>query len=404
MINKPVSKLGENDLIQLIDKKIGESIKLEYKEKLDLKDASYKKKLCKEVSALANAFGGKIIFGLKESEKKDAGSIPTNLKPIIDSSLKEIMQQVLVDGIIPRVDFQIYSFKSSEKNGEYVVIDIPQSIRGPHFTCINKENRFYIRRDYEARPMTQREIENAYRNFLFQEQKYKDIYSRIKQKDPNSKLERSDPPYCFIYFIPQYPIEDLFYREYTHTTLTEKVGKVHGKGNYLKGYTNGFINSYEGFTNIVSDKIDPGNVYPDETIVERKDIYFRNSCVLYSFSMIDEGGQNYLYLFSFARSILKIINIIPEIYQNCGYTGNLNIIIEIKNIKKYKLSLDNTVTSPFAYKKDCFHKDIKTSIDKLKLKPKKEILPLIKHFMQSFGLYDAAINDFLKNDYNSMQR
>lgn len=391
MINKPIYEWKEQDLQELITKKISESIRLEYKQTIDISTKSEKKELSKDVSAIANSFGGKIIYGLEESGKKEEGSIPVALKPIKDQSLKESMQQILVDGILPRIDFQIFSIPATDPDHEYVVIDIPQSIRGPHFVCLKGENRFYIRRDYEAKPMTQREIENAYRNFFFQEMKFTSLYDQIKKRNPNGSLNFPHSAYCSIYFIPQYPVEDLFYKKFNHRTLTDRVIRVY-KG-YLKAYKNIFKNSYDGFTNI--SKVDAFTV--------RHDIYYRNGCVLYSFSLYDDrvndNGKYHISLDSFAYSLLRILEVIPSLHKECGYLGNLVVSLNLECIDNYTLDSQGILHSYGSIPGGRFESKLPTSIDKLITNPKQESLPLLRHLMQSFGLYDSAINSFFSRVY-----
>ena len=389
MINKPIYKWKEQDLQELKDKRISESFQLEYKETIDISTKGEKKELCKDVSAMANAFGGKIIYGIKESKQKDAGSIPEKLTPIKDSSLKESMQQVITDGILPRMDFQIYSFESPSKPGyEYVIIDIPQTLRGPHFVCLCGENRFYKRRDFESKKMDQREIEDAYRNFFFQEMKMNNLYDQIKKENPNISKAKGQPEsaYCFLYFIPQYPIEDLFYKKFNHSKLTDRVVSLHT--NYLKAYNDNFENSYDGLTNIRKH----------DALTERQDVYFRNGCVLYSFSLynnhINDNGKYYISLDSLTHSLLKILNVIPYLYKECDYIGNIQIILTLECIDNYTLYSQGIVNYSYSISEGRFESKLQTSIDKLITQPKKELQPLLTHFIQSFGVYDAHINDF----------
>ncbi len=111
MINNPVNQWEEKDLQELIERNLGESIFREYKEQINISSKGEKKEICKDVSAIANSYGGQIIFGIEEVKERNSGSIPKKLKPIKDFSQKEIMQQILADGILPRVEFQIFSIK-----------------------------------------------------------------------------------------------------------------------------------------------------------------------------------------------------------------------------------------------------------------------------------------------------
>ncbi len=392
MINKPIYEWKEQDLQELITKKICESLKLEYKQSIDIAQKKDKKELCKDVSAMANSFGGKIIYGLEESGKKEEGSIPVALKPIKDQSLKESMQQILVDGILPRIDFQIDKVESQQfHDHEYVVIDIPQSIRGPHFVCIGKENRFYKRREFEAKPMDQSEIENAYHNFFFQEMKTNNLYDQIKKDNPNGSLSLPHSAYCSIYFIPQYPVIDLFYKKFNHSSITKRVVSLN-KG-YLKAYKDVFYNSFDGLTNIRKTN----------SFFDRKDTFFRNGSILYSFSLFRQNhcnnGNCYISLDAFSFSLLKILNLIPYLYKECGYLGNLEIIMNLECIDNFTIFSQGYIDSSYSIPGGKFESKLPTRIDKLIANPKQESIPLLTHFIQSFGVNDSCIDNFFSSVY-----
>lgn len=392
MLNKPIFDLKEQDFQELINKRISESLQLEYKETIDISTKGAKKELCKDVSAMANAFGGKIIYGIKESKQPNAGSIPIALTPIKDHNLKESMQQVITDGILPRMDFQIHSFESITNPGnEYVVIDIPQTIRGSHFVCLGGENRFYKRRDFESKKMDQREIEDAYRNFFFQEMKMHNLYDQIKKENPNRSLSLPQSAYCSFYFIPQYPIDGLFYTKFDHSSITDKAVNVYKE--YLTAYNDVFYNSYDGFT----------NVRKEGSFVNRIDTYFRNGCVCYSFSLYTKrspiSGNSLISFDMLGYSIVKIANFVSEIYNECGYIGNIKLILETVCIDNFQLYSSQYFSSHSSINKGLFNSSILTDINKLTPDARKELKPLFTHFIQSFGIEDDSMNKFFDKVY-----
>lgn len=145
---KPLSTWTENDLRALIEQQSSETLQREYKKQFSIERSADKKELCKDVSAFANSQGGIIIFGLEEAQVPESGSIPIALNPISDRSLKERAQQLILDGIQPRLEFKFYSIPNSSGNAEYVIIDVPKSFRGPHMVTSGGDSRYYIRRDF----------------------------------------------------------------------------------------------------------------------------------------------------------------------------------------------------------------------------------------------------------------
>lgn len=387
MINKPVHEWNKATLQWLIDNQISESIHIEYKRELKVKSVGDKKELCKDVSAMANAFGGQIFFGIEETKQKDAGSIPKDLMPIQDKSLKEIMEQVLLDGILPRIDYRLFSIEDTEKCGEYIIIDIPQSMRGPHFVCSKGENRFYKRREFQAKPMDQREIEDAYRNFFYQEMKMKSLFDQIKQENPNKDLEPSQRKgFCSIYFIPQYPVFNLFYKKFDAVSISDCLTDLTGL--YLGGNDNYFINSYEGFT-----KINTLN-----ELTQSKSTLFRNSCVNIYFSLFMSLGTDiYIPFIDFCENIQNTLKQVSSLFQKCGYLGNLQIKMIVGNADDYVLLMKDLPryktrnTKPMTF-------SLETNIVKLKESYILESLKFLIPFAQSYGYSDMGINTYLKSN------
>jgi hypothetical protein len=401
MLDKPLDEITKSDLQWLIDNKISESIHLEYKGELKVKTNSDKKELCKDVSAMANSFGGRIIFGIKEKKQKEDGSIPEKLQPIKDKSLKETMQQVLADGVLPRMDFRIQPVPDKEKDGEYVIVEVPQSISGPHFVCYKKENRFYKRRDYEAKPMDQREIEDAYRNFFFQEQKLENIYEKRKQENPNKNLGIPYNAYCFIYFIPQYPVHNLFHRKYDHETLTEELSLM--RRHYLGSLPRFYSNSFWGY----EWKHRPICTIKEKSkkVIKGQDIFFRNGAALVSFTLYDkekiEDNVPYFTLQGIAGTLDIVFENLSELYKKCGYPGNVRVVLDIMDAKNHRLHL-SSLQSEITLLKGYYSAKFTTSISILSEAHRKETLNLLIPLAQSYGFEDNLIDQFLQDHkYNT---
>jgi Putative DNA-binding domain len=208
---RPINLWNESDLQFLIDNKLGETIVREYKQALDIDKPLDRKELCRYCSAFANSQGGIIIFGLQESDQAGKGSIPVALSPILDRSLKERAQQIILDGIQPKMDFRFYSIPDSKNQGEFIMIDIPKSCRGLHMVISGQDNRYYIRRDFQSVPMTPFEIEEGYRTYLRLEQSADERIARLGSR-PFQNVLGPQPwaAWLEITAIPSFPIQELF--------------------------------------------------------------------------------------------------------------------------------------------------------------------------------------------------
>lgn len=150
------------DLQSLIDNEIEESTELEYKSSFAMENKNWKKELAKDVSAMANANGGTIIYGIREKEGNNGHAIPNELMPIQYTDMsKDSLSLLLSSNIQPKIDnIEITTIPFDEKSG-FFVVDIPQSDTAHQ----NKLNHlYYIRRnatilemeDYEIRDVMNR--------------------------------------------------------------------------------------------------------------------------------------------------------------------------------------------------------------------------------------------------------
>ncbi len=75
--------VDQSILQQMIDDEIEESLTLDYKESPALSKTDGKKKeITKDVSAMENSAGGRIIYGVKEYDNQDKEHLPEKIDPL----------------------------------------------------------------------------------------------------------------------------------------------------------------------------------------------------------------------------------------------------------------------------------------------------------------------------------
>ncbi len=146
------------DIIDLIDNEMEESIHLEFKSAGAVgKWDSKKAEMTKDVSAFANSDGGIIVYGLTEENHK------ASALSFIDGTVftKEWFEQVINSGIQQKInDIRIYPIRNKGKIEETIyVVKIPKSYNTPH---MSKDRKFYRRYNFEAVPMEEYEIRELY--------------------------------------------------------------------------------------------------------------------------------------------------------------------------------------------------------------------------------------------------
>jgi len=137
------------DIRNLIDAKIEESLTLEYKEKLDNREVA------KDISAFANTDGGAIIYGVIAKDRR-----PVTISWIPDAGVEEKIHNVIMTAIHPEIKgVGVNRLANPSNDSEAVfVIRIPKSPEAPHMAA---DNRYYGRRGSVSAPMDNFEVKGA---------------------------------------------------------------------------------------------------------------------------------------------------------------------------------------------------------------------------------------------------
>jgi len=143
-----------------IKEEIEENLNLDYKSADSLKKTDQKKReITKDISAMANSAGGKIIYGIKEFDQPDKRHLPEKLDPVNRTQFsKEWLEQV-INNIRPKIDnIIIYSVNiDGTPNHVVYVVEIPQSNTAHQAT----DYRYYKRYNFESVPMEDYEIRDV---------------------------------------------------------------------------------------------------------------------------------------------------------------------------------------------------------------------------------------------------
>jgi len=138
------------DIKSLIQYRIDEGIRLEYKQELD----SDNKEIAKDISALANTNGGTLIYGIKSQDR-----IPTDINWLDGSGIEERIQNIVTTTFQPKLEgMQVIRLPNPEDDSEAVyIVNIPKSPNVPHMVY----NRYYIRRGSVSSPMEDIDVRSA---------------------------------------------------------------------------------------------------------------------------------------------------------------------------------------------------------------------------------------------------
>lgn len=159
MIRKPIGTIEESDLANLLSQAVPEGRDLEFKRDIVGGSDADIKEFLGDVTSLANAQGGDLIFGIEE-----AGGVASALPGIVAADPdKEILrlENFMRDGIEPRIAARVQWVPISSGAGA-IVIRMPASLAAPHRVKFKNSGRFYTRNSRGKYEMDTHELRHAF--------------------------------------------------------------------------------------------------------------------------------------------------------------------------------------------------------------------------------------------------
>ena len=150
-----------NRLQQLVSDGIEESSQLEYKRAAALAKTGDKEKaeIVKQVTAMANAAGGTIIYGIAEFSDKEKRHLPEKLDPVDRAEISREWLDSIIQSIQPRIDgVLVYPVTDDvDANKGYYVVEVPAS----HTAHQARDLRYCRRRNFQVLPMEDYEVRDV---------------------------------------------------------------------------------------------------------------------------------------------------------------------------------------------------------------------------------------------------
>ena len=194
MLNKPLDQITKEDIEALVADQVAEGKHIEYKEQIPGTSDGDKKEFLADISSLANAGGGHLLFGIKEKRNNEnqATGIPESVEGLEgvnpDNEISRLESMILA-GIEPRT----LGFHSLPMNGfpkgPIIIIYIPKSWIGPHMVTYKNTSRFYSR---TSNGKYQLDVDEIRSSFLRSEGVYKKI-SRFRNERLDLMLRGENP-------------------------------------------------------------------------------------------------------------------------------------------------------------------------------------------------------------------
>lgn len=389
MIQKRIDSIEIADIQGLVDGAVREGKAIEYKEQLPGNGDADKKEFLADASSFANASGGDIIFGIKES--RDAAGKPTGMPESVvglpsinaDAEVRRL-EQILRDGIEPRVPGIALRTIDGSPNGPVILLRIPQSWASPHMVSFKASPRFFSRTSAGKSPLGVPEIRAAFVQSDSLPQRIKAFRQErigmiLAGETPASLM---DSPLVVLHLIPV----SAFLNAATFDLQGVLDGKVQipnigGLGAYGRPNVDGFV-SYSGGQNSQSEQVSYTQV-------------FRNGCIEAVDTFVLSGQDNYKDIIpsiSIETEILKGATYFLKAYQSLGVDPPLVIMLSLLNVRGFYMYTGRHMSTRAIHrieKRDLLLPDV--LIDDLALNPSQSFRPVFDLLWQACG-YRQSLN------------
>lgn len=161
---KPFTEISLADVQDLIAREVREDTTLEFKRQLNLENRDQRYEFLRDVTAMANAGGGTIIYGAVEGSEGDRrGRIVAIQGQVLEpDDTDRKIQQLLRDGVDERLTGVLFKALPTDVSGERVcVLRIPSSPLAPHRITLGEKAQFYLRGSGSNHPMNTRQLRES---------------------------------------------------------------------------------------------------------------------------------------------------------------------------------------------------------------------------------------------------
>ena len=171
LISKPVDQIAINDITALIETQVPEAEQIEFKESLRRRSSSpdpwilgenkvgegARNEILEEAVAFANAHGGALLLGIRESKSKPP--VASGIKPVPRCvELAERFRLMFRDCVEPQIPaLEVFGIPSDGESG-VVIVRVGRSRLAPH--RVEPTRKCTVRRADRCESMTMREIQD----------------------------------------------------------------------------------------------------------------------------------------------------------------------------------------------------------------------------------------------------
>ena len=160
MIRRPIDDISEADLVALVDNGVAEGRSLEFKRQIPGGSDADVKELLADITSLANAQDGDIVFGLEDSDGVASNLIGLESDSVDTAILR--LENILRDGVEPRLTGTRFRWIDLANERGALVTRVPASVAAPHRIRFKNSGRFYNRNSRGKYEMDTHELREAF--------------------------------------------------------------------------------------------------------------------------------------------------------------------------------------------------------------------------------------------------
>lgn len=318
MFSKPLSQAEYSDVAAFCNT-FGEGVRVEYKSEMI-------ENIPKTISAFANTLGGIVVIGV-ETDKVQNKVIAVNgidKKPGIEES---ILNSAL-NGIYPSVIPEVKIFGIPEKKGKIlIVVKVHESIEAPH--AIQNTTRVYIRTGSVSQPYELAEIDRI-EYLLKRREKPAKLREELIENAKSRFLRFVGPgepcvPYFSVAISPVFPYQPLISLDelYMFCNAVPYNSTVYPNVDNPQRVTDGICKFHGNAENFGYREINHyGLIFTCDTLDKMK----------HTWKASDESKKFCIRFLHFVLLTGRALKLAERLYNKCGYLGNLEIKIDVKNI------------------------------------------------------------------------
>jgi Putative DNA-binding domain len=191
-------------IAQLCEEKAPESQVLEFKRDLPhVRDAKARDELLKDVSALANASGGDLLYGIEEDSKGHAKGVAPITVEAADAAQRRL-REILAAGLEPRI-LGLQMQEVPIEGGYVLIVRVPASFNGPHrFKRYNEYWVFSIRHGTSITDLSYPELRSAFDRTATLNERTRQFRAERLATIGSRRTSRAimDGPQCVVHLIP----------------------------------------------------------------------------------------------------------------------------------------------------------------------------------------------------------